>query len=65
MQKTAEAYDENSGTWKSAGTMNKLHDDAQLVPIAPGKVLIAGGFSVTGTAYQDTATAELFQTRAG
>lgn len=64
MQATAEAYDETTATWKPAGTMNELHDDAQLVPIAPGKLLIAGGFSVTGTTYNDTAAAELFQRRA-
>lgn len=58
---SAELYDPPTATWKLTAPMSAVRDDAQLVPLSSGKVLIAGGFKATSPVdYRPTATAELF-----
>jgi hypothetical protein len=60
-QASAEIYDPSTARWALTEPMQTIHDDAQLVMLKTGRVLIAGGFRFgPNNSYINTATAELF-----
>jgi hypothetical protein len=59
-QGTAELYDPANRTWTPTGAMNDIHDDAPLLRLPDGTVLIAGGFEMDRPNYRTTDTAELY-----
>lgn len=64
-QQTAELYDPVSNSWILTGSMRQIHDDAPLIPLPGGDILIAGGFKATGpNDYRATAAAEIYHPHA-
>lgn len=60
-KRSSELFSPVTHTWSLAGDMSQVHDDAQLVLLRNGDLLIAGGFRLVMPRYTTTATAELFR----
>lgn len=60
MLKTAEVYDTDANTWRTPVMMDEFHDDAQMLMLGTGKLLVLGGFKETAAGYVNVDAAELF-----
>jgi hypothetical protein len=65
VRNTGEIFDPTTGAWTIAGTMTVPRFDGSTTVLPDGKVLIAGGNTMIGSAEGHTATAELYDPATG
>jgi len=57
---SADVYDTATGTWSVTASLNTPRSDHTATPLPGGKVLVAGGYNVTGNSFNYLNSAELY-----